>query len=317
MTIGIAVTGTNAGLAAFRALAAVEKVARGAIGGFVSFVAITGDGQLARAETQRGGTTTLFVEGETTGAPPPAAIATARFAALMSSGPDRPEPLAQFTPGDPTLGLVTGHRLPNMPGAGANRPLNEATLAQLASGLDAKGAVEVELARHPEADAGLIVLDREGRIHAQNSAFVAGRGDLGEAFAEDPAIGHRVAVLHNAIHPIDGLAGLAAGVAMDCMAPPDRADFMVVLEAGMGLELGSTDALHVDAANRIVGITVTQHAWLGQRRDGAVVNFATPVLQDGRLVGRTTNEPYCVTEAGRLVSMSGQPSVAIGVRRSD
>ena len=219
MTIGIATTGESAGLAAFRALEAVERVARGAIGGFVSFVVISQAGDLLRAETQRGGTGTLFVEGERTGASPPPDVAGARFAALMSSGPDRPAPLAQFTPGDAAAGLVTGHRLPNMPGDGAERALNQAVLARLASGADARSAVETELARHPEADAGLIALDRQGRLHAQNSAFVGGRGDLGAALLADDQRGHRVAVLHNAIHPIGGLAALAAGVAMDCMAP--------------------------------------------------------------------------------------------------
>jgi hypothetical protein len=317
MTIGIAVTGEGAGLAAFRALEAIERVARGAIGGFVSFVVISRDNTLLRAETQRGGTCTLFVEGERTGASPPPAIAAARFAALMSSGPDRPTPLARFTPGDAAHGLVTGHRLPNMPGDGADRPLNEAVLARLASGADPRQAVEAELADHPEADAGLIALDRHGRLYAQNSAFVKARGDLGSACLADDRRGHRVAVLHNAIHPISGLAALAAGVAMDCMAPPDRADFELRLEAGTAIRLGEEDALHIDTAERLVGISVSNAAWLRPRRDGAVVNFATKVLCGDRLVGHTTNEPYCVTESGRLVSMSGQTSVAIGVRRAD
>ena len=63
MTIGIAVTGPDAGLAAFEALRAVERVSRGAIGGFVSFVAIGAEGSLLRAQTQRGGTRTLFTRG--------------------------------------------------------------------------------------------------------------------------------------------------------------------------------------------------------------------------------------------------------------
>ncbi len=314
MTIGIAVTGANAGLAAFRALEAVEKVTRGAIRGFVSFVVITEAGELRRAETQRGGTTTLFVEGETTGTPPPAEIASARFAALMSSGPDRPEPLAQFTPADPAVGLVTGHRLPNVPGVAGAPPLNVAVLARLRAGQDPEAAIAAELAAHPDADAGLIVLDRQGRLHAANSAFVAARGDLGAAFLEDRAAGHRVAVLHNAIHPIHGIAALAAGVAMDCMAPPDRADFEVFLDAGLAFETGTADALHIDPANRVVAVTLVHPGWFGARRDGAVVNFATPVLRDGVVVGHTTGEPYCVAERGRLVSLSGQPRVAIGVR---
>ncbi len=52
----------------------------------------------------------------------PTVFAHARHAALMSSGPNRPSPLAQFTPGDARVGLVTGHRLPNTVGAGGDPP---------------------------------------------------------------------------------------------------------------------------------------------------------------------------------------------------
>ena len=316
MTIGLAVTGENAGLAAFRALAAVEKVARGAIRGFVSFVVITEAGGLVRAQTQRGGTATLFVEGETTGTAPPDEIAGARFAAFMSSGPDRPEPLAQFTPGDAGFGLVTGHRLPNTPGEGSDVPLNIEVLDRLRAGAAPEAAIEATLAAYPTADAGLIVLDRQGRLFAANSRFVQTRGDLGFAFLEDAARNHRVAVLHNAIHPKDGLADLAAGTAMDCMAPFDRSDLFLTLEAGTPVALGPTAALHTDRTGRVLEVTVTRKAWLTGRRDGALVNIATPVLDAGRLIGHTTTDPYCIVEAGRLVSISGQAAVQIGVRRS-
>lgn len=316
MTIGLAVTGENAGLAAFRALQAVEKVARGAIRGFVSFVVITADGRLLRAETQRGGTTTLFVEGETTGTPPPPEIAEARFAALMSSGPDRPEPLAQFTAGDADFGLVTGHRLPNVPGEGSDRSVNLEALDHLRAGADPQAAIEATLGAYPTADAGLIVLDRRGRLHAADSSFVQTRGDLGRAFLEDAGRNHRVAVLHNAIHPKDGLAALAAGVAMDCMAPFDRSDLWLTLEAGTPITTGPHAALHIDEAGRVARITVTGDSWLGSHREGALVNLATPVVTEGRLLGHTTTDPYCIAEAGRLVSISGQGAVQIGVRRS-
>jgi hypothetical protein len=79
-----------AGQAIFDALRAVERVATGAAGGFAAFVAITEEGDLLRAETQRGGTRTLFIEGEITGAALPPRIAAARLAGLMSSRPDRP-----------------------------------------------------------------------------------------------------------------------------------------------------------------------------------------------------------------------------------
>ena len=90
MTIGIAAHGPNAGLAVVRALAAVEAIGRGAIGGFVSLVAIGVDGRIERAVIQRGGSATLFgAAGHV-----PSSIATSRVVGLMSSGPDRPEPLS-------------------------------------------------------------------------------------------------------------------------------------------------------------------------------------------------------------------------------
>src|SRR3546814_7427510 len=113
----------------FRALSAVGRVGRGDIGGFASFVAISGAGGLLTADTQRGGTATLF---GAKGTPPPA-FASARLVALISSGPDRPEPLMQFTPADAAVGMVSGHRLPNTPGVDG-RPLNLAVLARLQQG---------------------------------------------------------------------------------------------------------------------------------------------------------------------------------------
>ena len=112
MTIGIAAYGPNAGQAIIDALRAAEVVGHGAISGFVSMVVIGEDGELHRIETQRGGTQGLLKGGEM-----PTHFMRARHAALMSSGPDRPSPLAQFTPGDARAGLVTGHRLPNTVGA--------------------------------------------------------------------------------------------------------------------------------------------------------------------------------------------------------
>jgi len=94
MTIGIVAHGPRAGLAIVRALRAIEAVGRGAIGGFVSFVSIASDGSVERAETQRGGTIGLFPNGETEGSA--ASLMEAPTAGLMSSGPDRPEPLIPF-----------------------------------------------------------------------------------------------------------------------------------------------------------------------------------------------------------------------------
>ena len=313
MTIGIGVIGPKAGLAAFEALAAVERVGRGAIGGFVSFVAISADGELHRAETQRGGTSTLFTDGERTGASPPSVIAEASIAGLMSSGPDRPAPLSHFTPAAANVGIVTGHRLPNMPGVDG-MPLNQAVLARMQAGEPAGQAAVTILEQNPEADAGIIALGIDGDCFVGNTAHVARRGDLGQAVLHEPSVGATIAVLHNAIHPHRALADLAAAAALDVMTPHDRQDFCIRVGAGTSLELGSDNAVHLDQDGNAQRITVTQKSWLGPSRDGAVIDFAATVWKGGCLIGHTIAEPYCVVEHGRLISLSGGDHAMIGVR---
>src|SRR5690606_41564886 len=108
MTIGIAASGPRAGAAVRAAVLGAELLGRGAIGGFAVFAVLDGQGRYRHCETQRGGIGALDI--------PPAWLE-ARAAAVISSGPDRPEPLVQFLPGASGLGLVTGHRLPDRPGA--------------------------------------------------------------------------------------------------------------------------------------------------------------------------------------------------------
>jgi len=312
MTIGIAATGPCAGLAVFRALRAVERVGRGAIGGFASFVCITAAGELVRAETQRGGTATLFVDGEATGVEPPATVAEARFAAVMSSGPDRPAPLAQFTPGDAAVGLVTGHRLPNMPGVDG-APLNLAVLARMRAGAPASAAAEAELARNPDADAGIITVDLAKGLFAGNTDLVASRGDLGFALERDAATGAGVAVLHNAIHPASGLAPLAAAVALDAMNPPDRADFHIVVTAGTPVVAGAANALVLGEGERVARIEVTRRAFLSGTAEGAVIGPDAVVRRGDTVLGRPTSEPYGVVSDGRIRSLSGVDTVRLGV----
>lgn len=313
MTIGIAACGPGAGLAVVRALAAVEKVGRGAIGGFASFVAFDRAGRLWRAETQRGGTGTLFIAGETTGGDPPDEIAEAPWAAVMSSGPDRPSPLAQFTPADPAVGLLTGHRLPN--GAGPDgRPLNLAVLDRMRAGAPPDEAIRAVLERAPAADAGIIALDRANRLVAMNTPHVERRDDLGRCVAHDPETGAGVAVLHNAIYPSGPLAALAAGVALDVMAPADRIDLWATLGAGTPLIAAGYDAVRLGADERIEAVLVSDAALLRGRIGRAVIGWRTTVERDGRVIGVTTSEPYALVEDGRVVSLSGQAEVPIGIQ---
>ena len=311
MTIGIAVAGPGAGLAVVKALAAVEKVTRGAIGGFVSIAVITTDRRLLRAETQRGGTSTLFTDGERTDATPPRDIAEAPLAVLMSSGPDRPAPLSQFTPGDADAGLVTGHRLPNV-ALNGRAPPNIALLTRLRAGEATETAVPAVLAEYAEADTGLIGVDASGRMALGNTALTDARPDLGSVLVTSPL--GSVGILHNAIHPARGLAEFAAGVALDCLSPPDRSDFEVLFEAPTPLHLGDKNEARVDAQGRILAIQVTQPNWLGECFEGAALNFHAAIRRGDRLLGHAVSEPYCVARNHEVVSMSGGIRARIAVR---
>lgn len=314
MTIGIAATGNNAGQAIFEALAAVERVARGAIGGYAVFAAITEDGVLYRAETQRGGSTTLFTEGETTGTPPPPHIASATRAALMSSGPDRPEPLSQFLPADPDAGLVTGHRLPNAIGA-TGKPVNLAVLELMRAGCPASEAVDRVLAGDPESDAGIIAVDHHGQIHARNSARVARRPDLGHARLESASGAAIVEVLHNAIHPHRSLAALAADIAMEILAPAGPPHGYCRVRAGTPIQSGLENRVYIDADGLAQRIEVVDTRLLEGRHNCAAIYLGARVIQQGQCVGMTTYEPNILVEAARILTLSGQDEVSITYRQ--
>lgn len=296
MTIGIAISGPGAVACALAALRAVEAVGRGAIGGFVSLVAIS-NGQLLDASVQDGGSEALLGGGL------PEAFNDARLAALMSSGPNRPEPLIQFTPGDAEVGLITGHRLPNMPGP-AGIPPNIVALEAMRRGATAAEAVGRALHSAPDADAGLIGLELGGNIGIANSRSVARRDDLGGVVHSDPITGLRIGVLHNSIFPHRVLAELAVVAAVDYAAPEDAFTAQARI-VGHSVTVGSTRALDVDASGEIVGITVSEPIWLSPSWEGSPVERGDPVMFGGREIGRVVREVYCRLEEGRIVGTRG------------
>lgn len=307
MTIGIGAAGPNAGLAVFRALAAAEAVGTGAIGGFVVFAALTADGRVFRSETQRGGTTTLFTEGETTGTSPPPEIASAPFAALMSSGPDRPTPLTQFLAAS-VAGLVTGHRLPNTPGQDGV-PVNEAVLSAMTEGMSAEQALTLVLDRDPEIDAGMIALGPGLGLAALNSRLVAARPDLGIA---QLAVGSAaVAVLHNAIRPSAELAPLVAAVAFDIMAPPYVLAGHAIVSTDTPIALAETHRLTIGPDGVATLVETTDARILQGRHVCAAIYRGASVVRDGVALGRTMMEPNVLVEGGRILSLSGKSEVHI------
>ena len=313
MTIGIAAYGPQAGLAIFKALRSAERIGWGSIGGFASFSVISANGQLLRYQTQRGGSKTLFVDGDLTGVEPPAVVINAPIAALMSSGPDRPEPLSQFVPGDPSAGLICGHRLPNTPGQNG-RILNLDVLHYLQQNYSPQQAIDTVLAANPQADVGLIAVDVQGRIYAANSARVQQRPDLGQARRQHSPSGAVVEVLHNAIHPAASLANVVADIALETMAPTFHPDRFLLVEAGIPVRLGEQGVVQVNAELRAISVITTDASLLHDQCNGAAIYIGSEVSQAGRRLGATVTEPYVVLEQGRIVSLSGQTSLRIGFR---
>lgn len=305
MTIGIGAFGPNAGQAVFNALRAAERIGTGAIGGFATFAAITADGRAVFAVTQRGGSVTAFTEGETTGVEPPADFATARIAAVISSGPDRPGDLTRFIPIDPAVGLVTGHRIP--PSRGTNgKPMNADALERLQGGLSCEQAVRAVIDATPEADCGLICIDLAGGVACANTARVLRRPDVSVALRRDAQTGAAVAVLHNAIRPYQAVADLAAAIAIDTMTADLGPKGWVTLSAGTTIGMGAENAVFCDAEGRSLRVTTTDPS-IGIRGElGAAVYLASAVYLGDLQVGHTIFEPITTIENGRIIAFSGK-----------
>lgn len=300
MTIGIAARGADAGRAILSGLAAVEAVGTGEIRGFGVFRAIAPDGSLIDAETQDGGGASLRESLERRGLLARAEAAT--VAALISSGPNRPEPLVQFLAGS-AAGLVTGHRRPDLAGD-EGVAMNRAALARLESGDSPEAAVAAITTANPEIDAGLIAVTAGGLALAE-TARVRRRTDRGSArlVIRNGAAG--VAVLHNAIQPFEGLAALAAGAArlvLEAALPPLPS---FALSVGMALDLGTADGVWLDADGAPVRIASANPALASfQGWTSAPVYLGTPVHRDGPRVGVTVDEAYCRLDRGRIEAVT-------------
>ncbi len=309
MTVGIGIAGPGAGRAALAALHMVERVGRGMLGGFVSLAALDARGNLHRAETGRGGAAALFAGAM------PEEIANAPRVALISSGPDRLPPLSQFTPATAGLACISGHRLPNMPAVPGGEAVNVLALTAIAQGGAAQDVLDSLLARYPQADAGLIAVTASGEVAMANSALVAKRTDAGALMTCDAGL--KIAILHNAIFPVKGLAEIAAGAAIDSCVPADAYDFEISLTAGVPLNASEQTGVEIDGDGRVIGINGLHKGWLEPIWQGAAAMRGSPVLRGGRQIGTLVSEAYCIAHHGVLRSCDGLASVRLQVRATE
>ncbi|WP_051242044.1 DUF6963 family protein [Stappia stellulata] len=304
MTIGIAAYGQNAGRAVLDGLRATEVLGRGAIGGFAVFSILDRQGVHRQIACQRGGASQLQAAD---------AFGDARCAAVISSGPDRPEPLSQFLVAGAGLGLVTGHRLPNRIDA-AGVPSNASVLRRMARGETPSEAVQAAVGGDPEMDAGLIAVTLDGRIGFANTARVARRCDLIQASRADERRGY--ALLGNSIHFAVGCGGGTAigDVVWSRLSGGPARTFLAELAHPVPVCRARTDRVEIDAAGRVTLIRRADPWWPEPAGLTTVIYSRAPVWQDGRPVGVCASEVFARL-AGDLATPSPEIQSRFAVER--
>lgn len=304
MTIGLAAFGPNAGAAVIQTLATAEKICHGAIGGFVAAAAVF-ENHVTRAETQTGGVGQLGFSSSST------EFESAVVAGLISSGPNRPDPLSAFVAALPGVGLVTGHRMPNAIDSEGN-PMNQNVLQLIADGIDPRSAVKQVIDVNPDADCGLIAVNSKGCGYAANTLAV-NRHDAG--FATGTRQNAAVWVLHNAVQPFESLGPLLVEVALNVMCPILKPTGHIVFNQGCPVETGLSPQIHINEQYTVEKI-VTRFTNTGETAWSLDIGYQPPVLLHQLEVAKLLYEPLLMATANRLLSADGESikEVTIGVK---
>ena len=306
MTIGIAASGPWACAGILSGLRAVEAVGRGAIGGFVSLAVLTENQKLLRAETQDGGAQSLFDW------PPSDDILQARWAGLISSGPNRPAPLSQFVAALPRVGLVTGHRFPHAE-TNDGQALNSLILSMMQAGSHPQGAVDDVIARHPDFDAGFLALSVDGEIGLGNMPTVAILKDQGSLTTRCPETGNTVATLHNAIRPHRAIALLANEVALEEMRFRATPLEKITISAGIAIVVGDTPEIVIDNNQKALRIIHPEAAEAAEKTAFGVGDHVRITKLD-EMFGWLDQEPFIVVSQGMIVTVDGETAIEASIR---
>ena len=296
MTIGVAASGHNAGAAVRAAVLGAELLGHGAIGGFAVFAVMNEEGAVNYRVTQRGGITALAL---------PEEWLHARRAAVISSGPDRPEPLVQFLPSISGAGMVTGHRSPHLPGQDGIA-VNKAVLARMVAGDSPQQAVDAVLAANPEADAGMIAMDINGQMGWGDSARVTRRGDQGRCHRHNDAA--RIVILHNSIDSQISLAESLADLAWICMTGERSPTRFLYLRESIPIRASDRDRIHIGPDGVIHAIDSADPLIPTAQRACWAIYRGGEVWQDDQQVGHVVAELKIDIAQGQVCkSLGGSP----------
>ena len=284
MTIGIAIRGPRAGLAAIATLRSVELLGRGAIGGFCVFAFRDPDGEFHYATTQDGGTAGLDL---------PNGWDQTDLAALISSGPNRPEPLTQFLPTRTDVGLVTGHRLPNSR-LSDGIPINQRALELMGQNVLDNTTLQQLVDQAPAMDAGLICLPPTGPCLIANSPRVTGRDDVGRYIFHQHD--HACAILHNSIYSAclkgDALAAVLGAIGLEQMGIGQAALGFATLPDQVKVVPGYEEYVQIDDTGRVLAIYSADPAYAEARPRITAIYSRVPILRDGKRIGWAATEVF-------------------------
>jgi hypothetical protein len=304
MTIGVIIRGPHAGAALVKCMASIEKIASGSIGGFVSLVVLRRGAQPVFYECQTGGVNALF--GVDASRNLPSELMESDRAALISSGPNRPEPLHRFLSWDKTGNMVSGHRFPHTK-TSKGIPLNESALGILrAQGCDQQALVEL-LQDNATLDAGLVAMDSAGHIFQGDTNRVQVRGDTASLVFDTQD--YAFAITLNSIRPPMLIVNLLGEKFKQQLDIDDRP--VLCVSAMASITAAKDKSVEINDVNEVININTPETCWFSPCNEGALIETGTPITRQGVPVGRIQDEPYVITTNGKIESLSGLKSICL------
>lgn len=298
MTIGVVATGSNIAHDVVRAFKAIESIASGAIGGFVTMVVSTQDGKNHYFETQNGGVTSLYEQ--------VLSLENANQIGLISSGAYRPTPLSRFLAWDDDGNIVSGHRFPQLESING-LPLNKELLTVIQEQGIQSLPLNSLLAANPSIDAGYVATDKKGKLFQADCEFVQQRKDR-YALCERKD-DRSIAITLNSISPAKQVAEMICRIAMD----KPEASQSIKLDLGAIINTSRDNAIHVDACNKVTSIETCDKNSLSPSYEGPLFVAGTPVYLSGELQGFVVDEPYTRCSGGKIQFLCGADEVELSM----
>ena len=72
-----------------------------------------------------------------------------------------------------------------------------------------------------------------------------------------------------------------------------------------------TKAVIINDVGDVVAINTPEQCWFTGSTEGALVETGTHIIKNGLCVGRIQEEPYVISNNGKIISLSGEQAVKL------